>query len=300
MEHEVERRVAQHAVHSPQKAAQERGEVPQLVHAGFLEGGPVDRRQDPRLEREAWGERRQREEAARFDDRPAPAAPLLALDVTPHAAFLHRVVAGRARHLLGDHDGDDRGRDELRVGVLERGARGRAVVLEHQDVLEAWVLLEVDHAFAEREEHVRDGFDRERGERGRVRRRLDHDLVGADAVHPVEEPFARRLELPLDPEGGELVRHDAVRPPRPVRTALGAPAGEELGRGLVLVALAEDALGADRSHRLRDEIRGSARPVGRDDHPPADDRVFPELGHRCLSRRGRTLRPPPNPGEALR
>src|SRR2546430_16284734 len=86
------------------------------------------------------------------------------------------------------------------MGVPERGAGGLAVVLEHQDVLEAWVLLEVEHALAEREEHVRHGVDGERRERGRMDRRLDHDLVGAYTVHPVEEPLARRLELPFDPE----------------------------------------------------------------------------------------------------
>src|SRR3989475_12374192 len=155
VEHEVERGIAQHAVHPPQEVTEKSGEPPQLVRAGFLEGGPVDRRQDPCLEREARRERRQRDAAAGVDDRPPAAAPLLAQDVAPHAALLQLVVAGRARQLLSDHDGNDRRRDQLRVGVPERGAGGRAVVLEHQDVFEAWVLLEVEHALAEREEQDR-------------------------------------------------------------------------------------------------------------------------------------------------
>src|SRR5438445_335537 len=291
VEHEVERGIAQHAVHPPQEVTGKSGEPPQLVRAEFLEGGPVDRRQDPCLEREARRERRQRDEAAGFDDRPPAAAPLLAQDVAPHAALLQLVVAGRARQLLGDHDGNDRRRDQLRMGVPERGAGGLAVVLEHQDVLEAWVLLEVEHAFAEREEHVRHGVDGERRERGRMDRRLDHDLVGAYTVHPVEEPLARRLELPFDPEHGELVGQDPVGPAGPVRAALLAPTSEDLARGLVLVAFAEDALGPDRLHPLGDKIRRPPRALGGDDHPAADDRVLPELGLRYRSssrRRGRS------------
>jgi hypothetical protein len=54
--------------------------------------------------------------------------------------------------------------------VLERGAGGGTVVLEHQDVLEARVLLEVDHALAIGQQDVGDGVDRQRGQRGRVLR----------------------------------------------------------------------------------------------------------------------------------
>src|SRR5207247_2442902 len=88
---------------------------------------------------------------------------------------------------------------------------------------------EVEHAFAEREEHVRHGVDGERRERGRMDRRLDHDLVGAYTVHPVEEPLARRLELPFDPEHGELVGQDPVRPAGPVRADLLAPTSWQMG-----------------------------------------------------------------------
>src|SRR3989442_11419193 len=290
-EHEVEGGMAAEGVQPPEEAAEKPGEPSQLARAGFLEGGRVDGRQDPRREGEAGRNGRQRDEAAGFDDRPPAAAPLLAQDVAPHAALLQLVVAGRARQLLSDHDGNDRRRDQLRVGVPERGAGGRAVVLEPQDVFEAWVLFEVEHALAEREEHIRHGVDRERRERGRMDRRLDHDLVSAHAVHPVEEPLARGLELPFDPQHGELVGQHPVGPAGPVRATLLAPTGEDLARGLVLVAFAEDALGPDRLHRLGDEIRRPPRAFGGDDHPAADDRVLPELGLRYRSssrRRGRS------------
>src|SRR3989449_4095226 len=70
VEHEVERGVLEHAVHPAQEVAQEPGESVQLVHAGLVEPGPMDRRKDPRLEGEARCERRERDEAASLDNRP--------------------------------------------------------------------------------------------------------------------------------------------------------------------------------------------------------------------------------------
>src|SRR5256712_7686490 len=153
------------------------------------------------------------------------------------------------------------------------------------------MLLEIAQTLAKGDEHVGDGRHRERREGGGVLRCLDHDLVGAHAVHPVEETFAGRLELALDPERRELVRHHPVRPAGLVRATPGTPAGENLGRGLVLVTGAEDAFGSDRPHGLGDEVGRPPRPLGGDDHPAADDRILPELGHRHRSssrRRGRS------------
>src|SRR2546427_7930643 len=175
--------------------------------------------------------------------------------------------------------------------MLERCAGRLTVVLEHEDILEARILLEIAQTLAKGDEHVGDGRHRERREGGGVLRCLDHDLVGAHAVHPVEETFAGRLELALDPERRELVRHHPVRPAGLVRATPGTPAGENLGRGLVLVTGAEDAFGSDRPHGLGDEVGRPPRPLGGDDHPAADDRILPELGHRYRSssrRRGRS------------
>src|SRR5207249_12026151 len=96
VEHEVERGIAQPAVHPPQEVTEKSGEPPQRVGAGFLEGGPLDRRQDPRLEREARRERRQRDEAAGSDNGPPPAARPLPQVVAPPARPLRLVLAARA------------------------------------------------------------------------------------------------------------------------------------------------------------------------------------------------------------
>src|SRR5437870_1903229 len=133
VEHEVERRVLEHAVHPAQEVAQEPGESVQLVHAGLVEPGPMDRRKDPRLEGEARCEWRERDEAASLDNRPPATAPLLVQNVAPHAPLLQLIVTGRARELLGDHDRNDRCRDELGVGMLERCAGRLTVVLRSEE-----------------------------------------------------------------------------------------------------------------------------------------------------------------------
>src|SRR3989475_27789 len=192
--------------------------------------------------------------------------------------------------------------------MLERCAGRLTVVVEHEDILEARILLEIAQTLAKGDEHVGDGRHRERREGGGVLRCLDHDLVGAHAVHPVEETFAGRLELALDPERRELVRHHPVRPAGLVRATPGTPAGENLGRGLVLVTGAEDAFGSDRPHGLGDEVGRPPRPLGGDDHPAADDRILPELGQRSvgggldgpLRGRGKRSREGANPQEGLR
>src|SRR2546428_261485 len=131
---------------------------------------------------------------------------------------------------------------------------------------------------------------------------------GASATKPPASTIAGRLELALDPERRELVRHHPVRPAGLVRATPGTPAGENLGRGLVLVTGAEDAFGSDRPHGLGDEVGRPPRPLGGDDHPAADDRILPELGHRSvgggldgpLRGRGKRSREGANPQEGLR
>jgi len=146
--------------------------------------------------------------------------------------------------------------------MLERGAGRLAVVLEHEDVGESRILLQIEHALAVREQHVGHRVHREPGERRVVPGRLDDDLVRADAVHPVEEAFARRLELALDPERRILVRHDAIRPPGPVGSAVWRPAGQDLGWRLLLAALAEGTGALARANRLGGEVGRTPRTLG--------------------------------------
>ena len=214
VEHEVVRRIVQRAVHAAQEVSEHAGQRAQLVQARVLEGRAMPGGQDPSLEGKARGEGGDRHEAVPVDDEPSATAPLLAHDVTPHAALLDVPELGGAGQLLGDHDRDDGERDELRVRMLQRGAGGLAVILEDEDGLEAAILLEIEHALTEGEQDLGDGVGRHRRQGRRVVRALDHHLVSADSRHPVIGPLAARLELALDAQRGELVRDHTVRPAR--------------------------------------------------------------------------------------
>jgi hypothetical protein len=131
----------------------------------------VGRGKDPRLEGEARGERRDRDEAVLLQDEPAPVAPLLPDDVAPHAALLHPEVARGPLELLGHQLRQDRGRDQLGMRVLEGCSRRHAVVLEDEDVLEPWILPEGEQPLAVRGQDLPDVG---RGERPEAR-----EVVGA-------------------------------------------------------------------------------------------------------------------------
>src|SRR5207247_8626411 len=51
------------------------------------------------------------------------------------------------------------------------------------------------------------------------------------------------------------------------------------GGGMVAAALTDGGCAPERPHWLLGEVGGAARWLGGDDHPPANDRVLPELGH---------------------
>src|SRR5207248_748911 len=77
---------------------------------------------------------------------------ILMHDVAEDAALLDLEVTLGAVDLLAHEVGHDRQRDQLRMRVLERRARGGAVVLEDQNVLQPPILLQIEDALAIRRE----------------------------------------------------------------------------------------------------------------------------------------------------
>ena len=106
--------------------------------------GLVPLRHDPGLEGAPRRPRREHHELVVLVDEPGAVLPLLPDDVAEDAALLVLVVAPRALDLLDHLARHDRQRDELRVGVVERGAGQLPLVLEEQDVAEAQVVAEVE------------------------------------------------------------------------------------------------------------------------------------------------------------
>ena len=79
---------------------------------------------------------------------------LLVDDIAEDATLLVVVVGLCAVQLFLHELGDDRRGDDLGMGMVQRRARGPALVLEDQDVAQAAVALEVQDAVAVGPEHL--------------------------------------------------------------------------------------------------------------------------------------------------
>ena len=110
-------------------------------------------------------------------------------------------------------------------------------------------------------------------------RRLDDDLVGADAAHHVVDAFAALVQLAFDFQGGKLVGHHADSPPFAVALRAGLAIGDDFAGRFVFVAFAERAETALLTLRSRVEIVRPFRPRTGDNHPTADNRIFAEVWH---------------------
>src|SRR5262249_10306041 len=108
---------------------------------------------------------------------------------------------------------------------------------------------------------------------------FDDDLMSADAVHPVVDAVAALVEVALDLQGRELVRHDADTPALVVTLRLPVAVGQDFVGRVDLGALAERAKAAGAEGLL---LLRRPRPLGSnrgDDDPAADDGVLAQLGH---------------------
>src|ERR1700719_4915223 len=107
-------------------------------------------------------------------------------DVAENAALFFVVIMPTVVDFFADaarHDGQS---NELRVRVLDGSARSFAVILEDEDVTEALIVLEVQHAVAVGPQHIFHGARGKRRERGGQLRSFLSNLVRADAAHFVE------------------------------------------------------------------------------------------------------------------
>src|SRR5713101_4034880 len=265
-----------------------------------LEGRAVDLRQNPHLKRKPRRIRGEGDEMLVVADYPYAGVLLLADDVAEDAAFFLVVVVPAAFHLLVDqlrHDGQG---NELRVRMLQRGASRFAVILEDQDVAEALVVLQVEHAVAIRPEDILHGPLGKRGERSGVIRRLDDHLVRPDSVHLVEGPFAFSVQVSFNSQRGIFVRHNADGPPRGIGAAAVASINQNLRRSLGFAAVTKRASSLPFRHdAFPQEFHRPLSTVRGNDDPAAGDGVSSKLGQpgppracapRWLGGRARTSR----------
>src|SRR5260370_38030657 len=161
------------------------------------------------------------------------------------------------------------------MGMLEGSAGGFAVIFENEDVAEALVVFQVEHAVAVGPQNVFRSAGRERGERGHVVWRLDDHFVRADAVHFVTEAFAFAVEIALDAQRGEADRYDANAPAWRVGAASVASVNQNFGRRFALGARAERAvLLPGKEDAFAEKVGGALRTVSGNDDPAARDGIF--------------------------
>jgi hypothetical protein len=157
----------------------------------------------------------------------------------------------------------------------ECGWSSRAVVLEDEDVAEPPILPQVEHTLAISPEDPLNRHGRQRGQGRVVLGRLDDHLVGADAVHLVEQALALSVEPTFHLQRRELVRHHTHVPPGTVRRRAVAAIRQHFARRVLLVALAERAYDAGERRDVLETKRARALATLRgDNHPPARNRVF--------------------------
>src|SRR5258708_29718521 len=90
------------------------------------------------------------------------------------------------------------------------------MVLENENVAEALIILQVQHAIPIPPEHVLHGTFGQTGERCKMVWRLNHDFVGADAIHLVKQTFSFAVQIAFYSLRGKLVWHYSDAPARSV------------------------------------------------------------------------------------
>src|SRR5258707_844900 len=167
--------------------------------------------------------------------------------------------------------------------MLKRCAGGFSVIFEDQNVAEALVVFQVEHAVAVGPQNIFDGPRLESGERGHVVGRFDDDFVGADSIHFVEQAFAFAVEIAFDAERGKAVGNDANVPAGSVGAAAVAAVDENLGRRFAFSSGAEGAiLGPRDNHAFAEKIGGALSAIGGNDDPAARDGIFTQLRQSSL------------------
>src|SRR5260370_30428476 len=155
---------------------------------------------------------------------------------------------------------------------------GLAVILEDENVAEALVILQVQHAVAIAPEHVLAGSFGQARERRKMIRRLNHDFVRADSVHLVKETSSFAVQFALDAQRGKFVWDNPDAPARRVGASAVPTVNEDFRRSSRFIARAERTiLLFSWDDALSKEIVRPLPSFRRNDHPSARDRVLTQL-----------------------
>src|SRR5260370_9517622 len=126
--------------------------------------------------------------------------------------------------------------------MIDRRARSFTVVLEDQNVSEALVILQVQHAIPVPPEYVFHGTLRQSSQRRRMVWRFHDHFMSADSVHLVEEAFSFAVQPAFDAQCRKFIGHHTNTPTRCVGPPAVSAINQNLGRRLVFVAPAKGAI----------------------------------------------------------
>src|SRR5580693_2269177 len=112
-----------------------------------------------------------------------------------------------------------------------------------------------------------------------------------DTVHAVEHAFGLPVQIALNAQRRKLVRHHAHGPSRSVAgrrwpSVRVRPVGLDLWRRLALIPVAEGTESPLDLHVFADKVGGTLGPVGRNNHPAANNRIFSKLRQSLIPFRG--------------
>src|ERR1039458_1240394 len=274
VDHQVVGWMVEHLVGAHQEVLQGLGQALINLRGRILKSRFVPLGQDPGFEGETGRVRSDGQEAVAVGNDAHSGLGLLPYDVTKNAALFVYVILLRAFQFLGDILGNNRQRDQLPMGMLQRRPCRYPMVLEDQDVLEATVLLQIDDAVAVGPQDIFNALLRNGGQGSVVVGRFDNDLVRPNPAHLVEHAFGLTVQAAFDSEGGKLVRHHAYRPVRGVTRRPIWAIRQHFGRRLAFIAVAERAKAALQFHRLTAEVVRAFGAIGRNDYPSSQDWIF--------------------------
>src|SRR5579862_8114744 len=168
--------------------------------------------------------------------------------------------------------------------VFKRCSSSLAVILEDQNVFEAPVFLKIENAVAEGPQNIFNSFRRQRCQTRIVIRRFDDYFVGADAVHTIEHALGLPIQGTLNSKCRKLVGNYSHRPSWrvslwPRSTIRVGPISLNLRRRLAFIPVTKGAEASLDLHVFPHEIRWALRPIGRDNYPTSNNRIFSELRH---------------------
>jgi hypothetical protein len=142
--------------------------------------------------------------------------------------------------------------------------------------------FQIQDAVPESPQNIFNPFGRQGREAGSMVGRLDDDLVRPDSVHAIEHALRLAVQRAFDSQGWKLVGDDADGPSRSVplrlRSAIRVRTVRlDLRRRLGLVPVAERTKSPLDLHIFPNKIGWALRPVRRNNHPTAYNRIFSQL-----------------------